>query len=60
MHHGRPGDRDRLGREIFGDLPVLSIHHKGTVSIGHKGTGLLEGVGVVSTCCGLLPTVDRR
>jgi amino acid transporter len=35
-----------LAREIFGDLPVLSLVHKGTVHIGHKGPGLLEGVGV--------------
>jgi amino acid transporter len=32
-----------VGRELFGHLPVESLHKKGLVPIGHSGTGFLYG-----------------
>ncbi len=35
-----------LGREIFGDLPMITNYKAGHVPIGHPGGGVLEGVSV--------------
>ena len=36
-----------LIRAVAGDLPVIDVHHlHGTVGLGHKGSGLLEGASV--------------
>jgi amino acid transporter len=33
-----------LIKAALGDLPVVNVHAKGAVNLGHKGGGLLEGV----------------